>query len=238
MKKILLVLFGAFNLLGSYAVNAQATFTTDKDTVFATVYGNNATFHNDITNTSSQAINIRWTVGNNDFPTTWLSNTGICDAELCQTDLTVPHSTVGAPYKVDTANLFDIQLSGFNSAPSGTHFMVVNIKDITNTPSYNKDIVFVINKFPTNVPKTTRPDENITLYPNPAKNELNVLFNADADVKIISIYNLIGKAVNVYRLTSNNSAKLDIENMPSGVYFLRMIDSKGQVIATRKFTHQ
>ena len=47
---------------------------------------------------------------------------------------------------------------------------------------------------------------------------------------------MIGKPVMVYRVTGN-SAKLNIESLPSGVYFVRMADAQGKV-TTRKFTHQ
>jgi hypothetical protein len=226
-------------------VGAQ-TFNTASDTVYITTT-NGGTYHNDITNTSSQAINIRWTPTNTDFPQSWKDNVGICDANFCRSNTVnttslwdgAPYTTTGTPYSVGTPGLFDMQLSpGIDTCPSGAHYMTVNLRDATNAGGYNKNVTFIINKFPTSVPKTIKPLDDVTLYPNPARNELNVLFNPDADIRIITVYNLIGKAVTVYKLTSNSSAKLDIENLPSGVYFMRLIDGAGQVVATRKFNHQ
>ncbi|HXS36451.1 MAG TPA: T9SS type A sorting domain-containing protein [Flavipsychrobacter sp.] len=80
-------------------------------------------------------------------------------------------------------------------------------------------------------------NDDVVLYPNPAKDQLNVVFNEDANIKNIAIYNLIGKMQNVYRVNGNN-AGLDISALPSGVYFIRFIDNQGSVIATRRFTHE
>jgi hypothetical protein len=235
MKKILLFTIGCLSLLSSIVVSAQ-TFTTAADTIYLTVSGDYITSHNDITNISAQNIDIRWSAVT-DFPNDWKALLGICDAQVCA-DIN-GHMTSGAPYAIDTAKLFDMQISaGFSSVTPGTHYVTATVRDITNTSGTVKSVTWIVTKFPTGVAKTTKVDDDITLYPNPARNELNVLFSPDAGVKIISVYNLIGKAVNVYKLTSNNSAKLDIENLASGIYFIRLINGQGQVIATRKFTHQ
>jgi hypothetical protein len=63
------------------------------------------------------------------------------------------------------------------------------------------------------------------------------LFNEAAGIRNIAVYNLIGKPVMVYKVTDNNSAKLNIGSIPSGVYFLRLFDGQGRVTAIRKFTH-
>ena len=88
----------------------------------------------------------------------------------------------------------------------------------------------------TNV-NNTKPAEDFVLYPNPAYNELNVVYDASLDVKNIAVYNIIGKVMSVYKV-SGTSANLNIENIPSGIYFLRLYNSTGSVILTRKFTRQ
>jgi hypothetical protein len=75
------------------------------------------------------------------------------------------------------------------------------------------------------------------MYPNPAPNDINVVFNESLGVKSIAIYNLIGKSMLVYK-TQGKSAKLNIESLPAGIYFLRFMNQQGMVVATRKFTHQ
>jgi hypothetical protein len=79
----------------------------------------------------------------------------------------------------------------------------------------------------------------VVLYPNPARESINVLYDEKAGVKTIAIYNLIGKLMGpIYRPTNNGSAKIDLDEMPNGVYFLRLMDAGGHVLATRRFTRQ
>jgi len=245
MKKILLVTLWTLSIFSSYIVGAQ-TFVTEHDTVYITT-SNGGTYHNDIKNTSSQPINISWRPVSDDFPQSWKDAVGICDANYCRTNSVgttdlwdnSPYTTVGLPYGPDSFALFDLQIgSSIASAPAGTHYLNIRITDVTNAGTNNKIITYVVNKFPTAVNKVNKSFDDVTLYPNPARSELNVLFNPDAGIKIISVYNLIGKAVTVFKLSSNSSAKLDVENLPSGVYFIRLIDGAGQVVATRKFNHQ
>jgi hypothetical protein len=80
--------------------------------------------------------------------------------------------------------------------------------------------------------------DEVVLYPNPAHEEVNIVYGNDAGVKNIAIYNLIGKVVSVFKPIGNSSAKLFIDNLPQGIYFVRLIDAQGAVIATRKFTRQ
>jgi hypothetical protein len=82
-------------------------------------------------------------------------------------------------------------------------------------------------------------DNDIAIYPNPAQSYIDVMYSPSSDVKTIAIYNLIGKAVSVYKVTDKNSARCEFNaDMPSGIYVVRVADSKGAVIATRKITRQ
>jgi hypothetical protein len=83
----------------------------------------------------------------------------------------------------------------------------------------------------------TKTDDEVSIYPNPARSHVNVVFDAALGVKNIAVYNLIGKLVSIYKV-NGNSAKLDIEEIPAGIYFIRLINSQGKIVATRKFTHQ
>ena len=43
--------------------------------------------------------------------------------------------------------------------------------------------------------------------------------------------------MSIYR-AGGNSANMSVENMPAGVYFVRLINNRGDIVATRKFTKQ
>ena len=123
------------------------------------------------------------------------------------------------------------------AAVSGTHWMNVTLTDFTSgSGGYSKTITFVINHTALAVPNVNKATE-VNMYPNPAHDELNVVYDPSADVKTIAVYNIIGKVMSVYKV-NGNSANLNTENMPSGIYFVRLMNSHGEAVVTRRFTKQ
>lgn len=246
MKKLLLAGITAAALFFSQSaqtVQAQS-FATDHDTVSAFVSGANFDLHNNITNQSVDSIEIEWRVTAHDFPISWRADSvlGICDNFICRSNIGdgLVNGTLytSGKYAPAVTGDFHLQLTNFSTSAvvNGSHYITVNLK--VKGGVVQKNITFIVSKFPTGVSNVPSSNYNITLYPNPARNDLNVQYDANARVKNIAVYNLIGKAVSVFRVSSPTSAKLDISNIPAGIYFLRVTDVDGRLIATRKFTHQ
>jgi hypothetical protein len=78
-------------------------------------------------------------------------------------------------------------------------------------------------------------EETISIYPNPARETLNIAFGESPSIKTVVLYNLIGKVVGTYPVSGNNM-NIDLSEMSSGLYFLRFINACGEVTAIRKFT--
>ncbi len=70
---------------------------------------------------------------------------------------------------------------------------------------------------------------DISLFPNPAKTEINLLWNESEDVSI-RIYNSLGKLM-YYSKKQNisNVFKIDISQYASGLYFVKINNTKGEV---------
>ena len=74
---------------------------------------------------------------------------------------------------------------------------------------------------------------DLTMYPNPAKDELNLKWNTSEDVSIrifdtqgkIMFY---GKKVNLY-----NGFKVDVSSFGNGVYFVKLRNTIGEQIARK-----
>ncbi len=242
VKRILsITALGLGLLFSSNSVDAQ-TFNVEADTVWYTVNGANADIHNNITNISSNNIQIEWKAIATDLPQDWRSPSvlGVCDNALCRTNTGDTAITNGnqvytsMDYVPNVQGDFHVQLTGMDGVSSGTHYLTINLKEKGGI--YSKDITFIIGKWSTNVPGVSSSDD-IVLYPNPARGELNVTYNAKSGIKTAAVYNLIGKQLVAYKV-GKSSAKLNIDNIPSGIYFLRLMDGNGKVVATRKFTHQ
>ncbi len=243
MKKFLLML-ACF--AGAYSGRAQV-FTVPYDTVKATYSGTGImTLHDNITNTTANNITVEWKVTACTFPNpAWITDTAfaICDVESCYgniggalTNGNLHTPVYGANATHDSVGDFHLQLDlGWPSAANynGVYYTVVNLK----SGSYSKNIVFQIGKYAQSVGTTGKKDDDVVLYPNPAKNNLYLAYTGNAVIKTITIHNLIGKLVCSFNTTGNN-VQLDIADMPAGVYYLRLNNAEGQLVATRRFTHQ
>lgn len=234
MKKILLFILG----LGLCSVQQSfgQAFVTAHDTVFASTSANSVlTAHNALTTTQTTNLLYTWKVIDNNLPSDWLNDDfGICDGTTCYNSVNV----MGGQTLFDTVRAskpIDMKISVRPGATNGTYFLSIQAKDVANTT--NKKLTYVFNKWPNNVTTVSRSEDDVTVYPNPARESINVVFDENLGVKQVAVYNLIGKMVNVYRVTAT-SAKIDLSDVPSGIYFLRLMNAQGQIVATRKFTHQ
>jgi hypothetical protein len=81
---------------------------------------------------------------------------------------------------------------------------------------------------------STDDEDGFTLYPNPAKNILNVK-TLDAQVDNIKIFSAFGMLVREMSKLDNGST-IDVSNLKSGTYFIRFVS--GEDIITRKFVKE
>lgn len=238
MKHILL---SVITILGFGVCFGQGSFSVPHDTAVS-YYPNGGTdlkVTNHITNTSGDSLkNLQWrNLGMGTIPTGW-DFVGVCDNYTCW----------GTPDVVSGAAHF---YSPFANGTVAGHYMSVNIdpnaavgsylwvrNEIKNNDdSYTKVITLVAIKNSTTSISNIVSEDDITIFPNPAKSTVNVLYDAKLGIKNIGVYNIIGKMVNIYKVSAN-SAVLNIDDLPSGIYFLRLYNTQGKVVATRKITHQ
>jgi len=251
MKKILLTIFTVCSVFSSMNLKAQtATFTVPLDTVLAT-FNKAGSPGDNITDTTGNDLVIKWKVKACNFPADWLTPAafGICDDNTCFSNsgnnlwnkTTGLGSTYTAIYRHnaahDSTGSFGLSMNLAGSDTLGTYYVTVNLRDTSS--GYNKDVTFMVTKTlnTVGVNQVSNVQNEILLYPNPANNELNVVYDEASDIKNIAVYNIIGKVMAVYKVGST-SANLNLENVPAGIYFVRLYNGSGSVIATRKFTRQ
>ena len=254
MKNSLLIVLMFLGVLAPGFAKAQ-TFTVPSDTVYTSIPI--GTSHEDvfdnITNISYPGgMIINWHCVASNFPADWCIQGvfGICDNKTCYTNAfdtglwnyatsVGPMKTSdirnGHMYAIDTPGQFDMQLSLGSYNSSGVFYMTINLADAAST--YNKNITFVFNRLTTGVTNVNKVSDEISIYPNPAINDLNVVYDASLDIKTIAVYNIIGKVMSVYKVPGT-SANLNLENVPSGIYFLRLYNADGKNVITKKFTKQ
>ena len=213
-------------------------FTVAHDTTYASVNGT-ADVHNGITNSSNlSSLNINW-LGTL-YPSTGWTVTGICDLvngssngncynwPLGQISLTIPPG-LSADFKVTFKND-----STANPAPvnSVCYFSIL----ITTAGSANKTIWYRVTKDPLGITSMNRVSDAVVIFPNPSRDIVNIAIDPTIGAKSFMISNLIGRTIGVYNV-SGGVQKIDMDNAPTGVYFLRVCDAQGKVLETKKFTH-
>jgi hypothetical protein len=73
---------------------------------------------------------------------------------------------------------------------------------------------------------------SISLMPNPADNYIELTINSNVEVKEAVVFNAFGQMIQTVEL-NNNHARIDLSNMASGMYFVRV--SGDNATATKKF---
>jgi hypothetical protein len=81
-------------------------------------------------------------------------------------------------------------------------------------------------EFSISVHELSIPDQ-IQIFPNPAKNLINIKSPAALN---LTVCNLEGRTI----FTASNAAQVDVSELPTGMYFLRMYDIKGQLLKVDK----
>lgn len=234
MKKILLSLLTICSAFG-FSASAQTFLTSAADTVWGNITpGGTLNLHNDIKSASASPIKITWHIDDYSFAPK-MGTGGVCDNSLCRDSSSL--FGLGATFTSDdytnVFNEFKAIFTDYGAANGAKSLLAVTATSGATT----RHLVFIVTKVQTSVP-SVNVNDNITMFPNPAKDFINVLYDAKANIKTAAIYNLIGKTIQVYKVSDNNSAKLDLNNIPSGIYFLRLMNANGQVVATRRFTRQ
>ena len=73
----------------------------------------------------------------------------------------------------------------------------------------------------------------MTLYPNPANNELNVQLDyVNTDYKI-AIYNTLGSFLYESNQLSNGNNSINTSQLNSGIYFVKITDSQNRIYQKR-----
>lgn len=73
----------------------------------------------------------------------------------------------------------------------------------------------------------------IGIYPNPATDQINIICGDNSTGAVIEIVDATGKLVHTSTVLSGNSAVVDISDLSSGIFFVRV--NKGSVVLTGKF---
>ncbi len=224
MHKIFLsISLAALSLGGS----AQS-YTLSQKTTTLSGFSNEQYFEAQIklTNNAAADSDFSWVKIEESYASAWLYS--FCDPANCydnSTGIPVTKDFVVRPGKHGILK-FDIYPT--NVAGSGKLKVGVFRK---SAPTLVDTITYTISVWnPLSIKAAQQPE--LTLYPNPANNELRLNYDSKS-VYNVELMNLIGNKVKTYSRLQGDE-RLDIGDLPSGVYILRLYDN-GKVVS-RRFT--
>ncbi|MCK9616887.1 MAG: T9SS type A sorting domain-containing protein [Lentimicrobiaceae bacterium] len=74
----------------------------------------------------------------------------------------------------------------------------------------------------------------VSLYPNPASSVIKLQYNINSSKAEVKLYNLTGTLVKQSQLSQNaNLFTMNVSNLPSGVYYISLIENQ-KIVVTRK----
>lgn len=242
MKQLFPLLFSGILLMGSFSGKAQS-FSVVHDTMWITATGVTYSLADSVFVVPSTNINIEWKILTTDFPPDWQTNLGFCDPSACYYMATLyPSGSLQTspfgPGFMGGNNIFTYA-NDLTAAIPGCHYVRVRMNNVA-IPADTAIITYIVCKpgISQVAAITSSSEDAISFYPNPAVNTLNVVYSEMLGVKNIAIYSIIGKQMNMYSTTDNKGAMLNVENIPSGIYYVRLLNENGSVIATRRFMKQ
>jgi hypothetical protein len=177
----------------------------------------------------------------NDIPVGW--KTSVCDFNLCWADFAdepdyffdAPADTIGTVYvKFDARNYHD---GGFDPVP-GCGTVEVNFFSVLDSANYNALAVFHarlgVEECETNVVSPIY-DNNFLIYPNPTKNVINAVASFSANITYAEIVNATGSVVKTYSWnTASGKMTFELNDLPPGMYFVRLVDADNKGVYTEK----
>lgn len=128
--------------------------------------------------------------------------------------------------------LDSIKFLGTGASKGTTSYDYTNPSNTSNpsTASYYSYITkFDFEANPTLASNELSKKPKISIYPNPAKNDVNI--KTDNRIKAVAIYNTEGRKV--YTAEKLELKNINVAMLPSGMYFLQTTDEKGNINQTK-----
>lgn len=181
--------------------------------------------HMTVANNYNGPVNFWWRLVKTDFPPAW--TTQVCDLNTCYFE------------GVDKCPKHNPNIIAGGTS-SDAMYVKLNPKNTTGTTSMwfklysNADLTIIVDSLLINVTSltTSREDvsyDQITLFPNPATDHFSLKGDV-TDVRNLEILDANGKLLD--RMNYGIGNQYSVSDLPSGLYFVRLIDRRNEQVRT------
>jgi len=81
----------------------------------------------------------------------------------------------------------------------------------------------------------TAEHDKVTIYPNPANNQVNMAITGQFQANHVEVYDITGKAIGIYTIY-NNLLTINTSTYNSGLYFYKLLDDSRDQLSIGKFS--
>lgn len=182
-----------------------------------------------ITNNTNRDTEVWWEFDRGESPDEW--DFYLCDINLCYTPA-ITSCPCSKPNELFANTEYVYMMHCVPNGVAGTG--VVNLRILEECEGQTSIIEIPITYVVNETTSTSFQDinNNISIYPNPASQQMNI--KEDADVTDVVIYNLIGKKIKSLKHTPGRSH--DISDLDRGIYLVRMLNKEQNILKVTRLT--
>ena len=175
----------------------------------------------------SDSLSITWQRISNTLPSAW--DYSICDFGSCF--IGIPNGNTMSKIPPGATEYFKLSINPANNAGSG---MVELLVYETGNQGNADTLTYSITSTPTGISINSVTENQITIFPNPAKDNLNVKLDSYSSINSVAIFNVIGKKIMDVSVSKNAINKISLNEIPAGIYFIQYVNENGTPV-TQKF---
>lgn len=188
---------------------------------------------------ATDSITLTWKIVSISFTNPSWELTGMCDNATCY--------LYGIPTE-DSVTHTTYSIAPNDTCPMLAHFMIPDpngigiVKQRIVSAGQTDTLTWCINctspGSPTGISMINKNDSHVIVYPNPSTSENTAILYADKSIGAskISVINIMGQTImNADASQSSEYTTLNIASLSKGIYYIKLINNKGQIITTKKF---
>ncbi len=197
----------------------------------ASTYPGDVVAHAEITNNTSETLDLRWIRTELVMPTGWAS--GVCDINYCydtdvsRRDFQLPPNGKG----ILDVHAYPGGIPGSleNGAIPGEAIIHVRVSDKNNAT----DTLTGIFNFNVTGDPLVSVDEvelkKLSIFPNPTSDYFELSSLIDNEIATVAVHNILGSQVSLYNASDR---RFDVGDLPNGMYLISLQDKQDVILKT------